>query len=219
MPPLALALDTSTAGFTLALFDGQKLLHACHDAGPVPQSQMLIKAMDEAFQVAKITPEKIHDVIFCNGPGRFTSLRVGLATLMGLFAPQADTIGFYQVSSLWVRCMSLPAKNNRVALIRAGREKCYAGFLQEEQGRESFREGIFTFRELEAELQRLAGDIVIFSEEPELLQQTPDLERFGKLSANPVIEPRFFFDCENNPHFQKNQMNQARLNYFLNPLC
>lgn len=215
MSPLALALDTSTAGFTLALFSGRDLLHFHQDSGDVPQSQRLLQEIQSAFQAGKVTPERIQNVIFCQGPGRFTSLRVGLATLMGLFAPQSQTVGFYQVSSLWMRCRSLPVKNHRVALIRAGHEKCFAGFLRQKNEEEVFEEGLFSFEDLKARLKNLGGDLNVLMEEALLQEQLKDLKDWGHVLSGPVIEPSFFIDFDHDSHFQKTAMTQAKLNYFL----
>lgn len=81
---LTLALDCSDKNTTLALIYKNEILDFIHDE-PCNPSAHLAKFLDELLQRQKKTVADIGNILFCRGPGSFTSLRVGLSFLLGLF--------------------------------------------------------------------------------------------------------------------------------------
>lgn len=83
---------------------------------------------------AKLDLSAIDTVLFCHGPGSFTSLRVGHATLTGLFTAGRE-MRFLACSSLLARSLAVPRRHETVViLMRAGRERIYRGILSSEGG-------------------------------------------------------------------------------------
>lgn len=81
---LTLALDCSDKNTTLALVYKNQILDFIHEE-PCNPSAHLAKFTDELLQRQKKTVADIDNILFCRGPGSFTSLRVGRAFLLGLF--------------------------------------------------------------------------------------------------------------------------------------
>ena len=82
--PLLLAVESATARAFVALLRGERLLVeiALDDGRPV--SETLLPAIDAALDLAGLTLEGVGAFAVSIGPGSFTGLRVGLATVKGL---------------------------------------------------------------------------------------------------------------------------------------
>lgn len=83
-----LALDCAVKNISLALIQGGKIISSYNEIPDQPQSAVLMKIFDDVLKKAKVVLSQIDSVLYCHGPGSFTSLRVGLATLKGLFLRQ-----------------------------------------------------------------------------------------------------------------------------------
>lgn len=81
---LTLALDCSDKNTTLALVYKNLILDFIHEE-PCNPSAHLARFLDELLKRQKKSVSDIDNVLFCRGPGSFTSLRVGLSFLLGLF--------------------------------------------------------------------------------------------------------------------------------------
>lgn len=101
MESLILALDCSLQSLTLALLaDDQVVAEVVEPSLPQPSS-LLLNKIDELLKKSGHTLSEITDVLYAFGPGSFTSLRIGLTTLQGLFL--ASPVQLHVVSSLWLR--------------------------------------------------------------------------------------------------------------------
>ena len=78
-----LALETSTRQFSLAVFDGQKVLAQRNIRLKKVLSSSIIPSISAIFKRLRMTLEDIDGFAVGLGPGSFTSLRVGLATVKG----------------------------------------------------------------------------------------------------------------------------------------
>ena len=76
-----LALETSTKRFGLAISDGKKVLTQRNIVLKKVLSSSIIPAIDQMLKRLKITLKDIDGFAIGLGPGSFTSLRVGLATV------------------------------------------------------------------------------------------------------------------------------------------
>lgn len=214
--PLTLAFDSSTWRVDLSLFDHEGW-HSRSSDGSVPGSEVLPGLMCGVLNESGHTLDQIRQVLFCVGPGRFTSLRVGLATLMGFFLPDPDrkTPYFYALSSLWVRALGIPEAKTRVALIRAGHDKSYAGFLTDHD--QNFTEMVLTHAELARELEKCAPS-VIGLDEPGLLEQMPFLSEFGQVCSSGTRDPGLWPKILQNKHLPSPIFcTETRLNYLMSP--
>lgn len=127
--PLTLALDCATSQLLLCVFQNQKIL-GLTQIKEGQHSQILLPEIEKLFQKIKIKPDQITEILYAAGPGSFTSIRIGYATLLGLFGFQKNPPKYLQCSSLLLRCYSLFYPPG-IAIIRAGRQKFYVGTLSE----------------------------------------------------------------------------------------
>lgn len=208
---LTLALDCSTSRVEVVLFDRDFL---CHRSGQkdVPQSQVLPQLVFDVLMESGQDLKAIKQVIFANGPGRFTSLRVGLATLMGLFLGETRTKTYFEVSSLLVRVLSLPEAPVRVAMMHAGRERCYAGMLSGDV----FFERLYSHEELVQEVNRHAG-CVVGLDEMALLEACPGLAKAAGQIHEIHFNPNVIQNLVTNAHpgCHKKNLTEAKLNYLM----
>lgn len=80
---MLLAVETATGCQSVALMDGPKVLvRRDHDAAG-HHAKYLVPTVDEVFKAAGCSLSDVHALAVSIGPGSFTGLRVGLATMMG----------------------------------------------------------------------------------------------------------------------------------------
>ncbi|MBF0106786.1 MAG: tRNA (adenosine(37)-N6)-threonylcarbamoyltransferase complex dimerization subunit type 1 TsaB [Deltaproteobacteria bacterium] len=229
-----LALDCSVKKITPALIKNQ-LICASYDAVPVgSQSGAMMGVIDNLLKQGQTGLDEIKNVIFCNGPGSFTSLRVGLATLMGLFWGRA--VGVTEVSSLLYRCYSCLDFQAAVIIstVVLGRNRFAVGILDCTENQKQFEEKILSAADLEKTITDLDAG---------LFQTLDHVQKNTKASLRPVIisglgldaiearvshesicflkydaaTPQGFVKlltenpCDNKP------LNQCRVNYMLQP--
>ncbi len=81
---MKLALDTSQSSGSIALSEAGKLLYSAYFDIRVTHSETLMPAIDSALKVCGKNPGDITQLFVCIGPGSFTGLRIGLATVKGI---------------------------------------------------------------------------------------------------------------------------------------
>lgn len=127
-----LALDCSQSGLCLALLNDGRVVKSLVNTPSVPHSADLLKNIVDFLSSANLGPGDVTGVLYGNGPGSFTSLRIGLATLQGLFAGRDGRFDFATCSSLLLRCVGVRLRHGGVraeVFTRAGRGRAYHGFL------------------------------------------------------------------------------------------
>ena len=79
-----LALDSTAEVSTVAVCKGEKLLSEITINTGNTHSQTLLPAVEQALKMAELTVNDI-DVFACStGPGSFTGVRIGVATVKGI---------------------------------------------------------------------------------------------------------------------------------------
>lgn len=133
-----LALDCSGSGVFLALLDDGKTIASHTESLPTPHSLSLLKSLSDFIAASQRSLDEITGVLFAAGPGSFTSLRVGLATLQGLFTGRDDFV-MMTCSSLLLRCLSERSRSGGdvAVLMPAGRGRSYRGILKRDNFEES----------------------------------------------------------------------------------
>lgn len=81
---MLLALDTSTLTLSLALLDGAKVVEQLEVGPPRRTSEVLPGEIEALLKRHSLTPRALTGLVCGLGPGSFTGLRIGLATLKGL---------------------------------------------------------------------------------------------------------------------------------------
>jgi len=79
-----LSIDTSTDYLTLAVTDGEKVLGRLHRKAPRSHSSLLMPMIDRILKKARLKLKNINGFCIGVGPGSFTGLRIGVATVKGL---------------------------------------------------------------------------------------------------------------------------------------
>ena len=81
---ISLAIDTSSRELCVALSRGTEIIFARQDASGLQQSQRLFPLIEEALQSTEISIAQINNFLVVTGPGSFTGLRAGIASVQGL---------------------------------------------------------------------------------------------------------------------------------------
>ncbi|MCF7530124.1 tRNA (adenosine(37)-N6)-threonylcarbamoyltransferase complex dimerization subunit type 1 TsaB [Neisseria lisongii] len=103
-----LAVDTSTSCLSLALRAGGKtfLYHA--EAGN-KQSEQILPQIQTLFDEAGITAADLEALVYAQGPGAFTGLRIGIGVAQGLATPFATPlIGIPCLDAVAYQCPQRP---------------------------------------------------------------------------------------------------------------
>jgi len=124
-----LTIDTSSNCSSVALSDGRSLLGECILGEDRCNSGRLMDAVSSLLKAARLTPEGLDAFAVSLGPGSFTGVRVGIATVKGLaLATGKPVVGF---SSLAMLAMNLPFSSLPVApLFDARKSEVYAGLYR-----------------------------------------------------------------------------------------
>ncbi|WP_319409665.1 tRNA (adenosine(37)-N6)-threonylcarbamoyltransferase complex dimerization subunit type 1 TsaB [uncultured Desulfosarcina sp.] len=96
-----LAVDTSTASCSVALFNGDRLLEeAVYTAGKT-HSRHLMSMIRNVLENCRCDPADIGGIAVTRGPGTFTGLRIGISTVKGLaVATGAPVVGISSMAAL-----------------------------------------------------------------------------------------------------------------------
>jgi tRNA threonylcarbamoyladenosine biosynthesis protein TsaB len=98
MSDLFLCLDTATPTARVAILDGAGAVRHAAEATAERHSSHVLPLCAEALRAVGIAPADLAGIACGGGPGSFTGLRVGLATVKGLALPTG--VPLYVVSSL-----------------------------------------------------------------------------------------------------------------------
>jgi tRNA threonylcarbamoyladenosine biosynthesis protein TsaB len=125
---ITLAVDTSHMKGSTAVISGSELLgEVVFDASDT-HSATLMPAVDACLRTAKLALDRINRFAVVSGPGSFTGLRIGLATVKAFAAVRRSPV--VPVTSLEVLASALPfAEHPVLVLIDARRGEVYAGLF------------------------------------------------------------------------------------------
>lgn len=124
-----LTIDTSSNCSSVALSDGTTLLGECILGEDRCHSGRLLTSVSDLLNAAGLTPADVDAFAVSLGPGSFTGVRVGIATVKGLaLATGKPAVGF---SSLAMLAMNLPYSAAQVApMFDARKNEVYAGLYR-----------------------------------------------------------------------------------------
>jgi tRNA threonylcarbamoyladenosine biosynthesis protein TsaB len=130
---LVLGVDTSTLTTGVALLgDGRVLAEQSLD-GARPKSESLIVIIDRMLHALDLTIQQVDALAVTIGPGSFTGLRVGLATVKGLAVATSKPI--VAVSTLDALAMSCPWSCYPVCpMLDARKGEVYASLCRTDHG-------------------------------------------------------------------------------------
>ncbi len=123
--PLLLAIETATAAAGVALLRGDAVIAARALSGERQAAETLLPAVIALLADANVALAAIDAFAVSAGPGSFTGLRVGVATVKGLaFGSDARVVSVPTLGALALR--ATPAPGPIVALLDARRGEVYA---------------------------------------------------------------------------------------------
>jgi tRNA threonylcarbamoyladenosine biosynthesis protein TsaB len=118
-----LALDTATARGSLALLENDRLLAEVRVTAPEGHSRWIFPAVDEVLAASGLGAADVDGWAVTLGPGSFTGVRVGVATVQGLAAGTGKAcVGFSVLDVL----AALGPEAAKVAVLDAWRGEVYA---------------------------------------------------------------------------------------------
>lgn len=191
-----LALETATGGADVALVDGDRVLAAISLSPERALSEQLLPAIDAMLTLAGVGLDDLAGFAISIGPGSFTGLRVGLATLKGLAF--GSTLRAAPVSTLAAVAQAMrPFDGPVAALLDARRDEVYAAVYR---GPDPFEaalvpEGLYAIDDLVARIPPgalLAGDAAMLCSARaslmgrELRPAPPDLSRAHAASVGRI---------------------------------
>jgi tRNA threonylcarbamoyladenosine biosynthesis protein TsaB len=131
-----LALESATEGLSVALLEGERVVVLREHAQARQHAAVLLAVVDETLREAGLTLGELDAMAITAGPGAFTSLRIGLATLKGLaFGRALPVVGVSTLETMALRGLEgapdagsdLAAGTEVLALLDARRGEWYAG--------------------------------------------------------------------------------------------
>lgn len=128
-----LAIDTSSVVATCAVLDEEKLLGEYTLNQDMTHSERLIPMIKTLMDSLKLKPEDIDLFAGSVGPGSFTGLRIGLATIKGLaHVVDKSVIG---ISTLEALAFNVPFDGIVIPTMDARRDRVYTGIYRWENGK------------------------------------------------------------------------------------
>jgi len=118
-----LAIDTSTDYLSLAIMRGEKIIARFHRRSRMRHSSLLMPRIDKLLKRTGLKIKEIDCFAISIGPGSFTGLRIGVATVKGLAyalkkpivaVPTLDVIAVNAKSFRGAICPVLDARKNKV---------------------------------------------------------------------------------------------------------
>lgn len=123
-PPLILSLETATLGGSVFLGRGSVQLAERRGDPQVSQSASLLSDINDCLEAAAVSLKDVDLFACAAGPGSFTGLRIGIATLKALAESlQRPCVG---VPTLQAVAHAAGPSNGTVALLPAGRGEVFA---------------------------------------------------------------------------------------------
>jgi tRNA threonylcarbamoyladenosine biosynthesis protein TsaB len=122
--PIVLSLETATLGGSIFLGRGSEQLAARNGDPGVSQSSSLLSDINDCLEEAGVSLQKVDLFACASGPGSFTGLRIGIATLKALAASlKRPCVG---IPTLPAVAHAAGPSSATVALLPAGRGEVFA---------------------------------------------------------------------------------------------
>lgn len=176
-----LAIDTSTMMSTITIVEDGKILGDFSISQEETHSEMLVSLVDRMLKDLKIKLEEIDLYAIAKGPGSFTGLRIGMASIKAM--AQVFDKPIVGVSTLEAMAFPILSDGLIVPIIDARGKRFFTGIYKREDGNLSMeREDILTLADLENLLEK-SEKVIFVGEANQLLSDKI------KQSKNVLIAP------------------------------
>lgn len=125
--PLILSLDTATLGGSVCLMRGEQILASVVGDAKVSHSNTLLRDIDRVLKTSNVSIQEIALFAVSAGPGSFTGLRIGLATVKALAATLNRPCA--GIPTLHAVALSAGPSIATIAMLPAGRGELFAQLL------------------------------------------------------------------------------------------
>lgn len=125
-----LAIDASTEACSVALLiNGQ--LHSRFEICPQSHSMLLLPMVDEVLKAANVKLNQLDGLVFGQGPGSFTGVRIGIGVAQGLaFSADLPMVGVSTLQAMAQVAFNKQGETQVIAAIDARMGEVYNGFYQ-----------------------------------------------------------------------------------------
>lgn len=162
--PLLLAVESSTDWLGVALLEGETPLETRREHHPGPGSERLLPLIDELLDAASLSLDAVAGFAVASGPGSFTGLRVGVATVKGLAFGAGRNVAAVSTLDALAHAAQLD-DGIVVAALDARRGELYASATQFRPGvapRALVSACVLTPEELAIRLSGAAGSLLVW---------------------------------------------------------
>ncbi|MFN3237555.1 MAG: tRNA (adenosine(37)-N6)-threonylcarbamoyltransferase complex dimerization subunit type 1 TsaB [Pseudomonadales bacterium] len=144
-----LAIDTSTSVCVLGVREGQQTWRDETDLGRT-HSQEILPRIEALLARAEIDKSALDLIVYGQGPGSFTGLRIGIGVVQGLaYGLQIPVVGVSSLACLAAQVVQAPQQAALVALAARNTEVYFGAYGWAENGvRLLGREGVFEAAEI-----------------------------------------------------------------------
>lgn len=155
-----LAIDTSSKICSVSILEDEKVILEKRNDDEKTHSQKLMPLVDEIFQQTNLSLDQIDLLACCKGPGSFTGVRIGIATVKAF----ADTKGIPVIGITSLEGLAYNVKEEIVcSLIDAKHENVYCGLYRlKEDTYEMILEKALSLQEAIQELKKLNFERITF---------------------------------------------------------
>jgi tRNA threonylcarbamoyladenosine biosynthesis protein TsaB len=124
-----LAIDTSSSICSVAILENDNLIDEINIDDGKTHSENLMPILDEILKRNNIDIKDIEMISCCSGPGSFTGIRIGVASIKPI--AEVLNIKVAQVTSLETLARNVENENTIVSLIDARNNQVYCGIFDE----------------------------------------------------------------------------------------
>ena len=126
-----LALDSSAKTASAAIIDGEQLISEAFVNAGLTHSETLLPMVDSVLSLARLTMSDIDGCVITDGPGSFTGIRIGMATIKAFMIGLGKTKAV-QINTLDLIAFSSKLKEDKVIIVNAGGINYYVASYDKE---------------------------------------------------------------------------------------
>lgn len=125
-----LVIDASTEACSVALQYNNKIT-SLYELCPQSHSLRLLPMIDELLKGAECTLDKLDGIIYGQGPGSFTGVRIGIGVTQGLaFSADLMVVGVSTLQAMAQQAFNMHGETSVISAIDARMSEIYTGYYE-----------------------------------------------------------------------------------------